>query len=136
MVFQHHPAQQPRACHQRHAQQAVGLVSPRQRLADAGGPLLDARLYLDAHPRPGLWLPNGCMATGGSAIRWFQRELAGGAPLPELDAEAAATPAGADGLVLLPYMLGEKTPLNDPEAAGALLGLGLRHTREIGRAHV
>lgn len=98
-------------------------------LCATDGPLLDARLYLDAHPRPGLWLPNGCMATGGSAIRWFQRELAAGAPLPDLDDEAAATPAGADGLILLPYMLGEKTPLNDPEAAGALLGLGLRHTR-------
>jgi len=94
--------------------------------------LVDERFYLDAHPRPGLWLPNGCMATGGSAIRWFQREFAGGAPLPELDAEAARVPPGADGLVLLPYLLGEKTPLNDPLASGALVGLGLGHTR----AHV
>ena len=94
--------------------------------------LVDERLYLDAHPRPGLWLPNGCMATGGSAIRWFQREFAGGAPLAGLDAEAAQVPAGADGLVLLPYLLGEKTPLNDPLASGALVGLGLGHTR----AHV
>ena len=56
------------------------------------GLLVDERLYLDAHPAPGLWLPNGCMASGGSAIRWFQRELAGGTPLAELDREAAATP--------------------------------------------
>ena len=69
------------------------------------------------------------MATGGSAIRWFQRELAGGTPLAELDPEAAATPAGADGLVILPYLLGEKTPLNDPLATGAIVGLGLGHTR-------
>lgn len=92
-------------------------------------PLVDERLYLDAHPRPGLWLPNGCMASGGSAIRWFQRELAGGAPLADLDAEAARVPAGAEGLVILPYLLGEKTPLNDPLAAGAIVGLGLGHTR-------
>ena len=32
-------------------------------------------------PRPGLWLPNGCMASGGSGLRWFQRELAGGEAL-------------------------------------------------------
>ncbi len=69
------------------------------------------------------------MASGGSAIRWFQRELAGGEALATLDAEAAATPAGADGLVVLPYLLGEKTPLNDPLAAGAIVGLGLGHTR-------
>ena len=46
-------------------------------LACSDRPLLDARLYLDAHPSSGLWLPNGCMASGGSAMRWFQRELAG-----------------------------------------------------------
>jgi xylulokinase len=91
--------------------------------------LVDARLYLDAHPRPGLWLPNGCMATGGSAVRWFQRELAGGESLAVLDREAAAVPAGADGLVMLPYLLGEKTPINDPLASGAIVGLGLGHTR-------
>ena len=91
--------------------------------------LVDARLYLDAHPRPGLWLPNGCMASGGSAIRWFQREFAGGTPLAQLDDEAAAIRAGADGLVVLPYLLGEKTPLNDPLASGAIVGLGLGHTR-------
>jgi xylulokinase len=91
--------------------------------------LVDARLYLDAHPRPGLWLPNGCMATGGSAIRWFQRELGGGSSLQTLDREAAAVAPGADGLVILPYLLGEKTPLNDPLASGAIVGLGLGHTR-------
>ena len=48
-------------------------------LACSDRPLLDARLYLDAHPSPGLWLPNGCMASGGSGVRWFQRELAAGA---------------------------------------------------------
>ncbi len=117
----------------------AGLSAPGDLLIKLGGsvdilcatdrPLFDARMYLDAHPNPGVWLPNGCMATGGSAIRWFQREFAGGAPLSELDAEAALVAAGADGVVILPYFLGEKTPLNDPLASGAILGLGLRHTR-------
>jgi xylulokinase len=98
-------------------------------LACSDRPLLDARLYLDAHPSPGLWLPNGCMASGGSGVRWFQRELAAGKTLAVLDAEAAATPPGADGIVMLPYLLGEKTPLNDPLARGALVGLQLGHTR-------
>ena len=44
-----------------------------------------------------------------------------------LDRLAAATPAGPDGLVLLPYVLGEKTPLHDPHARGTLVGLGLHH---------
>jgi xylulokinase len=49
-----------------------------------------------------------------------------------LDAEAGALPAGSEGLILLPYFLGEKTPLNDPLARGTLVGLTLAHTR----AHV
>ena len=92
-------------------------------------PLVDERLYLDFHLIPGRYLPNGCMATSGSFIRWFQREVAGGAPLDTLDAEADAAGPGAGGVVALPYLLGEKTPINDPEARGAFTGLRLDHTR-------
>lgn len=88
--------------------------------------ITDPRLYLDAHPQPGHWLPNGCMATSGSLIRWSQ-ELVGGAPLPELDAEAALRPP-AD-VLCLPYFLGEKSPLHDPLLRGSFAGLHLGHTR-------
>jgi xylulokinase len=91
--------------------------------------LVDDRLYLDFHLVPGKFLPNGCMAASGSLIRWFNEELAAGTTLAELDAEAAAVPAGSDGLVVLPYMLGEKTPINDPDARGVFFGLHLGHTR-------
>jgi xylulokinase len=121
---------------------AAGLAEHGDLLVKLGGsvdvlacsdrPLLDARLYLDAHPSPGLWLPNGCMASGGSGVRWFQRELAAGARLDVLDTEAAETPPGAAGIVMLPYLLGEKTPLNDPLATGAIVGLSAAH----GRGHV
>ena len=66
---------------------AAGLSSPGDWLVKLGGAgdilvvtdqvLVDPRLYLDAHPRPGLWLPNGCMATSGSLIRWFQSVTGG-----------------------------------------------------------
>jgi xylulokinase len=92
-------------------------------------PFVDKRLYLDYHLVPGKYLPNGCMAASGSFIRWFQRELAAGAPLERLDAEADGAGAGAGGIVALPYLLGEKTPLNDPGARGAFTGLRLDHTR-------
>jgi xylulokinase len=72
------------------------------------------------------------MASGGSGLRWFQRELAAGAPLGVLDEEAGETPPGADGIVMLPYLLGEKTPVHDPLARGAFAGLSLGH----GRGHV
>src|SRR5262249_18754417 len=45
-----------------------------------------------------------------------------------LDQRAAEVAPGAQGLVLLPYFLGEKTPLQDPHARGTVVGLGLHHT--------
>jgi xylulokinase len=88
--------------------------------------LLDQRLYLDAHPVPGRWLPNGCMATSGSLIRWYQK-LIGGEALPALDLEAAER-RPAD-VLCLPYFLGEKSPLHDPDLRGAFVGMHLGHDR-------
>lgn len=95
-------------------------------LAASDAPVIDGRLYLDAHPVPGRWLPNGCMATSGSLIRWFQT-LTGGVDLLALDDEAAVrSPAE---ILCLPYFLGEKSPLHDPDLRGAFVGLDLAHTR-------
>ena len=97
----------------------------------------DARLYLDYHLRPGLFMPNGCMSTGGSALNWFVGNFAGGyadkaaargLSLHQwLDEQADAKPAGADGLIILPYFLGEKTPIHDPRARAIFDGLTLSH---------
>jgi xylulokinase len=114
---------------------AAGLTQPGQWLVKLGGAgdilvvsgtaRVDARLYLDHHPAPDLWLPNGCMATSGSMVRWLQH-LVGNVALDELDALAArATPAE---LICLPYFLGEKSPLHDPDLRGAFIGLHLGHT--------
>lgn len=124
---------------------AAGLVREGDLLVKLGGagdillttaePIVDWRLFLDFHLAPGLYLPNGCMATSGSFIRWFQAEIAGGAPLSVLDAEAEAAGPGAGGVIALPYMLGEKTPLQDPDARGAFVGLSLATGRgELFRA--
>ncbi|GAB3686919.1 FGGY-family carbohydrate kinase [Angustibacter aerolatus] len=88
------------------------------------------------HPR--LWATSGVdegvrtlaggMATSGSLTQWVQ-QLAGGVPFEQLVREAGATPPGADGLLLLPYFAGERTPVLDPLARGVLAGMTLRHTR-------
>jgi xylulokinase len=89
-------------------------------------PLHDPRLYLDAHPMPGRWLPNGCMATSGSLIRWYQ-SLVGGESLTVLDDEAAQREPAQ--VLCLPYFLGEKSPLHDPDLRGTFAGLHLGHDR-------
>lgn len=93
----------------------------------------DPRLFLDYHLVPGVYVPNGCMATGGSALNWFARTFGAGLDAGDgtvhqaLDRLAAAVPAGAEGLTVLPYFLGEKTPLHDPAARGVFEGLTLSH---------
>jgi xylulokinase len=114
----------------------AGLVHEGECLIKLGGAgdilavsdekLLDSRLYLDKHPVPGKWLPNGCMATSGSLLRWEQ-SLFDGAPLEELDAAAAQSAPG--NLLVLPYFLGEKTPLHDPDLRGVMVGMNLATTR-------
>ncbi|WP_024875148.1 FGGY-family carbohydrate kinase [Saccharomonospora piscinae] len=70
----------------------------------------------------------GGMATSGAITAWL-RELTGGTDYPTLLAEAAASGAGANGLLVLPYFAGERTPIFDPDARGVVAGLTLSHTR-------
>jgi xylulokinase len=71
----------------------------------------------------------GVMA--GGAVNWFvellgmDREVA----YAVLEVEAAQTPPGSDGLVFLPYLMGERTPIWDAQARGVFVGLTSRHTR-------
>ena len=97
----------------------------------------DARMFLDHHLVPDLYMPNGCMASGGSALNWFVAKIAQGEkPAADaagislhrhLDLIAAETPPGADGVQIIPYFLGEKTPIHDPHARGIIHGLSLNH---------
>jgi xylulokinase len=96
-------------------------------VADRADP--DRHFYFDYHDIPGLTLINGCMSASGSFVKWFAAELAGGATLETLDYEAATVPPGAGGIVALPYLLGEKTPIFDPLARGVFAGVMLHHTR-------
>ena len=84
-------------------------------------------------PFPGLWIVGGAMAATGTALDWLRNDVFGGASSAEaLIHEAARVPAGADGLVFLPYLAGERSPLWDRSARGAFVGLTLQH----GRAHL
>jgi xylulokinase len=69
------------------------------------------------------------MATSGSLTTWL-RELFGNPAFDELIDEAATVPPGSNGLIVLPYFAGERTPIFDPDARGTILGLTLAHRRE------
>ena len=89
------------------------------------------KLFFDYHDVPGRYLLNGCMAASGSLVKWFTKDvLRSDDPdiLRKLDREAEQLPAASDGVIVLPYFLGEKTPLFDPTARGVIFGLTLSHS--------
>jgi xylulokinase len=65
----------------------------------------------------------------GAVQEWFRAVACPGVAHEVLDEEAAAVPAGADGVQLLPYLQGERTPVWDAAARGAFTGLSLAHRR-------
>ncbi len=88
------------------------------------------RLHTFCHAIPGRWHVMGVTQAAGLSLRWF-RELVndGRDPYDRLTSEAATVPAGSDGLLWAPYLMGERTPHLDPHARGALVGLTASHRR-------
>ena len=87
----------------------------------------EGRLHAFCHAVPGTWHLMGVMLSAAGSLRWFRDTLAPGMPYSRLDELASSVPAGAAGLVFLPYLTGERTPHPDPTARGALVGLTVRH---------
>jgi len=104
--------------------------------AATGKPSLDpeGRLHTFCHAVPGRWHVMGVTQAAGLSLRWFRDHFGAGSddgrdPYDRLAEEASAVPAGSDGLLWAPYLMGERTPHLDPHARGALIGLTASHTR-------
>jgi xylulokinase len=87
------------------------------------------RLHTFCHAVPGTWHAMGVMLSAAGSLQWFRDRLATGVSFDDLVAEAGGWLPGADGLVFLPYLAGERTPHADPNARGAFVGLSLHHDR-------
>src|SRR5580698_720784 len=105
-------------------------------------PSLDpkGRLHTFCHAIPGRWHVMGVTQAAGLSLRWFRDRFGAGAdgsgerkdsrdPYERLSDEATKIPAGSQGLLWTPYLMGERTPHLDPEARAALVGLTAVHTR-------
>lgn len=89
--------------------------------------------FVTPAPLAGRSSVGAAMAATGRALDWFRDDIVDGSMSTErLIEEAAVIPPGADGLVFLPYLAGERSPIWDPAATGVLAGLTLAH----GRAHI
>jgi len=99
----------------------------------------DPRLILSRHVVPDRWLLQGGTVGGGGVMRWFEAELGaaeretaavkGTGSLREIDGLARQVPPGSEGLVFLPYMAGERSPIWNPAAKGVYFGLDFSKTR-------
>ena len=93
----------------------------------------DARLWYAPWLFPGGHASMAGLATSGTLTHWFRdqfaRELSKEEAFPILAAEAENSAPGANGLLMLPYFSGERTPIHDPNATGSFFGLNLTHTR-------
>jgi len=120
---------------------ALVMGSSTCHLALCRGPAFGSRLW-GPFPEcllPGTWVLEGGQTSTGSIVKWFAETLAGAAVADEgadlyetLDREAARVGIGAEGLILLDYFQGNRTPIGDPLARGAIWGLSLKH----GPAHL
>lgn len=132
----------------------TGVISPGRLMGSIGtsgtmvaptsSPEVDpgGRAHTFCHAVPGTWYVMGVMLSAGGALRWFrdawcqdeaeQAAREGRDSYDLLMELAQQAPAGAEGLLFLPYLSGERTPHGDPHARGVFCGLTLRH----GKSHL
>lgn len=122
---------------------SVGVLKPNQMMIMYGSTifiimptdmrLTDPRLWYAPWLFKGKHTAMAGLATSGTLTHWFRdqfgKELSGDTAFIELAKEAANSPAGANGLIVLPYFSGERTPIYNTNAKGMIFGLNLTHTR-------
>lgn len=124
----------------------IGLGQTQEQGGQAGGmsialdrPLIHPKLILGYHVVPNHWLLQGGSVGGSGTLRWFKDELGhyevdlarerSVSPYSIMDQEAEKIRLASDGLIFLPYMAGERSPIWDSNARGLLLGLSYNKTR-------
>jgi len=128
---------------------SVGVLDPGDMMCMYGSSIFiihvveklttDPRLWAGPYLFRGTYSVAAGMSCAGTLTRWFRENMAVDLEkICETDAGniydrmmdlAKDIPAGSDGLVILPYFSGERTPINDPLAKGMIFGLNLSHTR-------
>ena len=99
----------------------------------------EGRVHTFCAAVPGAYTNMSCTLAAGLSLKWYrdqfcqaEREAAaqmGVEPYELMNREAAQSPVGANRLLFLPYLMGERSPLLDANARGAFIGLSAIHTR-------
>ena len=109
--------------------------------AHTSSPLIDpkGRIHTFCCAVPNAWHVMGVVQAAGLSLQWFRNNFCqaeveaarqlGVDPYELLNQEAARIPIGADRLLYMPYLMGERTPHLDPNVRGGFLGISNMHTR-------
>lgn len=87
------------------------------------------RVHAFCHALPDRWHLMSVMLSAAGSLRWYRDTIAPGVPFGELSDEASSVAPGAEGLLFLPYLSGERSPHPDPLARGGFVGLTIGHER-------
>jgi xylulokinase len=87
------------------------------------------RVHTFCHAVPNKWHVMGVTQGAGLSLQWFRNQMAPGVEYDSLTEDAATSPAGAQGLFWLPYLMGERTPHLDATIRGGWIGMTARSTR-------
>ncbi|MDD3339169.1 MAG: xylulokinase [Lachnospiraceae bacterium] len=96
-----------------------------------GQPLYDPafRTNTFCHVDASMWILMGANLSGGVALKWLMNQVLEMKSYDAMTSLASKVPAGSEGLLFLPYLSGERTPYNDPNAKAIYFGMTLKHTR-------
>lgn len=109
--------------------------------AHTDGPVIDpkGRVHTFCCAVPGCWHVMGVTQGAGLSMQWFKNQFCAAETLESertgddvykiTDGEAEKIPVGSDGLLYLPYLMGERTPHLDPDCRGVFFGISAMHTR-------
>lgn len=89
-------------------------------------------LILSCHVVPGLWLLQGGTTGGGGALKWLRETCCPEYSFMQMSESAGQVAPGSDGVLFLPYMAGERSPVWNPSSSGVFFGLGYSK----GRGHL
>lgn len=117
----------------------AGVIEPgetQEQGGQAGGMSLcidhyaaDPRLILSFHAAQDRWLLQGGTTGGGGALKWLRENICPELSFAQMSDLADTVPAGSDGVIFLPYMAGERSPIWNPNASGVFYGLNYAKSR-------
>lgn len=109
----------------------IGTASQIDCISDRIYPDYHFRLNTFCHVAENRWITMGAGLNGGIVLKWLKKQVFREIPDYETMSQIAAkAPAGADGLIFLPFLCGERSPYMDARAKGIFFGLSLIHHKE------